>query len=170
MSTENILGKDQKCIESIIEHWVNARIDGPMQSLARYDDAAKQLITIGSVLQGGLIAVFSVLAKHGVSLTRVQGFGVVVFELSLFTFLLAAAWACSLQPEMEATNVAQLLKKALQERLVENDLIDEVRTWCSDVEKKIKYKKRLMLTAKGSFIVCTITMNLLLLSESVRHC
>jgi hypothetical protein len=38
--------KNQQCLESIIEHWVDARIDAPIQIIAKYDEAAKQLITI----------------------------------------------------------------------------------------------------------------------------
>lgn len=102
----------EQCLKSIIKHWAEARIDGPMQALARYDDAAKHLITIGGFLQGGLIAVYSVLERQG----RVFQNGwqiaiVVLFELSLIFFISLAALACTLQPEMQAKSISYLLTK-----------------------------------------------------------
>ena len=57
--------KNQQCLNSIIEHWAESRIDGPMEALARYDDAAKYMITIGGFLQTALIAVYTALDKQG---------------------------------------------------------------------------------------------------------
>ena len=36
--------------EAIIEHWSKSRIDSAVAAIARYDEAAKQLITLGGVL------------------------------------------------------------------------------------------------------------------------
>jgi hypothetical protein len=43
--------------EAVVQHWAKARIDGPMQVIARFDEAAKQLIATGSLLQGVFFAV-----------------------------------------------------------------------------------------------------------------
>jgi hypothetical protein len=156
--------KIQQCFTAIIEHWVDARIDGPMQVLARYDDAAKQLITIGGVVQGGFIAICAVLGKHPTfQLKAPQILGAIVFELLLLASLSFAAWACSLQPEMQAENIAKLLRKALKVDLSENDLVDEVTDWCKDLEGKIELKKRWMLASKITFILSIGAMPLLLL-------
>lgn|GEM_PF-6893678 len=90
--------KNLQCLNSIIEHWAKARIDGPMQALARYDDAAKHLITIGGFLQGGLIAVYSVLDRQGRLFANPWQIAFVIsFEISLIVFISLAAWACSLR-------------------------------------------------------------------------
>lgn len=161
--------KSQRCLTSIIEHWVEARIDGPMQALARYDDAAKQLITIGGFLQGGLIAVYSALGRQqGLLMNKWQIAGLLVFEGSLIGFLSFAAWACSLQPEMQAKRVSALLKQALEQCISETYLINEVEAWCWDVESKVKSKELRMAVAKTLFILCTFTMSLLLLLPLMR--
>lgn len=152
--------KNQRCLTSIIDHWVQARIDGPMQAIARYDDAAKQLITIGGFLQGGLIAVYSALGRQqGLSMNRRQIALVLLFELSLVGFLSFAAWSCSLQPEMQAKRIALMLKQAIEQCIAETYLVREVEDWCRDVESKVKSKKSRMTVAKILFILCTVTMS-----------
>jgi hypothetical protein len=161
--------KTQRCLTSIIEHWVKARIDGPMQALARYDDAAKQLITIGGFLQGGLIAVYSALGRQqGSLMNRWQMGGLLSFEICLIGFLSFSAWSCSLQPEMQAKRISSLLKQALEQCISETYLVGEVEAWCWDVESKVKSKKFRMAVSKTLFIFCTAIMSLLLLSQ-VMH-
>lgn len=161
--------KNQQCLNSIIEHWAEARLDGPMQALARYDDAAKHLITIGGFLQGGLIAIYSVLDKEGrLFANRWQILFVISFELCLVVFMSLAAWACSLQPEMQAKGISDLLTKALKQCLTETDLTEKVSGWCMDVENKIRRKKRLMLFAKIFYILSILTMPGLLLFPIMR--
>lgn len=161
--------KNQQCFDSIIEHWAEARIDGPMQALARYDDAAKHMVTIGGFLQGGLIAVYSVLDKQGRLFgNRWQIAFVISFEISLITFISLAAWACSLQPEMHAKGISKLLTQALRQCISEADLTNEVKGWCVDVENKIRSKQRLMLAAKCFYILSIVSMPGLLLFPLMR--
>jgi hypothetical protein len=161
--------RNQQCFDSLIEHWAEARIDGPMQALARYDDAAKYLITIGGFLQGGLFAVYSVLDKQGRLLgNRWQIAFVILFEFSLVGFISLAAWACSLQPEMHAKGISNLLTQALRQCISETDLTKEVKSWCVDVENKIRRKKGLMLAAKILYILSILTMPGLLLFPLMR--
>src|SRR5437773_4925727 len=49
----------QQSFEAIVEHWAIARIDGPVDTISRYDEAAKQLITLGGLLQGVYVAAFA---------------------------------------------------------------------------------------------------------------
>lgn len=56
----------KQSFEAILQHWAKARIDGPMQVVARFDEAAKQLITVGGLLQG---LFFAVVALGGVKIT-----------------------------------------------------------------------------------------------------
>ena len=161
--------KNQRCLTSIVERWVEARIDGPMQAIARYDDAAKQLITIGGFLQGGLIAVYSALGRQQNSLmNKWQIVALLVFEGSLIGFLSFAAWSCSLQPEMQAKRIASLLKQTLEQCVSEAYLVREVEDWCGDVQNKVEGKKNRMAAAKTLFILCTVTMSGLLLFPLMR--
>jgi hypothetical protein len=105
--------KNQQCLESIIEHWVDARIDAPVQIIAKYDEAAKQLITVGGFLQGGLVVVYSTLLREQhIAKSGWQMFGIAVFGLLLLGFLLIAAWVCVQQPAIEARPISHLLKIA----------------------------------------------------------
>lgn len=49
----------QICLRSLKAHWAEAQIDGPLQTIARYDDVAKLLITIGGFLLAVLAAGYS---------------------------------------------------------------------------------------------------------------
>jgi len=163
MTTPTTDGSGQ-CLKSIVEHWAESRIDGPMQAIARYDDAAKQLITIGGFLQGGLIAVYSVLGRQQhLSMSGWQIAGIVIFELSLILFLSFAAWACAIQPEMQARRISYLLKKAVEHCISEDDLVGSITEWCEDIEDIVKKKRIRMMLAKGLFIVCSAVMSVLLL-------
>lgn len=156
--------KNQQYLESIIEHWVDARIDAPREIIAKYDEAAKQLITIGGFLQGGLVAVYSILLREQhIAKNGWQMFGIAVFGLLLAGFLFLAAWVCGQQPGIEARPISHLLKRALQGCLCEDDLTGEVNNWCVDVERVAKRKRTGLLWAKGLFIVSFLLMNALLL-------
>jgi len=156
--------ENRQCLQSIIEHWVEARIDGPMQAMARYDDAAKLLITIGGFLQAGLVAVYSAIGRREHLFTsRWQIAGVVSFEISLIGFLTLAAWACSLQPEMRSKQISNLLMNALRQCLSEKDLVGEVKSWCEDIESKVERKETLMLGAKILYIFCILIIPVLLI-------
>src|SRR5690349_17017928 len=49
----------KQTFDTVVEHWAKSRLDVPLQVITRFDDAAKQLITIGSVLQALYIAAFT---------------------------------------------------------------------------------------------------------------
>ncbi|HYY95265.1 MAG TPA: hypothetical protein VE713_12170, partial [Pyrinomonadaceae bacterium] len=81
--------ENQQCRTSFRKHWAEAQIDGPMQAIARYDDVAKLLITIGGFLLTVLAAGYSTMLKDlrasiSVSLTtRISG---VIFASMLMFF------------------------------------------------------------------------------------
>src|SRR5687767_8426503 len=49
----------RRTFDAVVDHWAKSRLDVPLQVVARFDDAAKQLITIGSLLQALYIAAFT---------------------------------------------------------------------------------------------------------------
>jgi len=161
--------KNQQCLNSIIEHWAESRIDGPMEALARYDDAAKYMITIGGFLQTALIAVYTALDKQGLLFhNKWQIALVVIFELSLVGFVTLSALACSVQPEMGAKNISSLLIQALKQCLSETELVNQVVGWCREIETKINRKERLMKGAKALYVLSIISMPGLLLFPLMR--
>lgn len=52
-------GDETKIIEAAAEHWRKVAYDAPIQSIARLEDAAKQLVTLIGSLQGVYFAVFA---------------------------------------------------------------------------------------------------------------
>jgi hypothetical protein len=150
------------CYKSLVEHWAKARIDGPVQAVARYDDSAKQLITIGGFLQAGIIAVYSALSSRpGFFMSQWQIAGVISFELTLLFFIGTAAWVCTLQPELKVEPVSTLLvdlvKSPDKDALVTNAMCQ----WCEEFTKSVKRKQSGMLAAKISFFACCLTLALL---------
>jgi hypothetical protein len=53
----------QPCFNAIVEHWFKARIDGPMQTLAHYDETVKQLVTLGGLLPVILVAAYQLFSR-----------------------------------------------------------------------------------------------------------
>jgi hypothetical protein len=155
----------QPSYTAIIEHWVKARIDGPTEAIAKSDEAAKQLITVGGFLQGGLIAVYSILEKQQTaSMSGWQEAGLILFGLSLLGFLSLAAWVCSIQPETKVNPISNLLEKALNGTIAKCDLQKEVEEWCIEFQTSLEKKLNGLILAKVLFIVCSLTAYLLLLS------
>lgn len=150
---------------TIIEHWIKARIDGPVEAIGKDDEAAKQLITVGGFLQGGLIAVYSILEKqHPASMSGWQEAGLILFGLSLLGFLSLSAWVCSIQPETKVKPISHLLEKALNGTISKCDLQVEVGDWCDEFQRSLQRKRNRLVAAKVLFIVCSLTAYLLLLS------
>ena len=53
------------CLDTFKRHWAEAQIDGPMQTVARYDDVAKLLITIGGFTLAALAALIRAVGCDG---------------------------------------------------------------------------------------------------------
>jgi hypothetical protein len=95
------------CLNSFKRHWAQTQIDGPMQTIARYDDVAKLLITIGGFLLAVLAGGYSVMVKDlrpfmNVATARIES---PVIFIAMLIFFAATAGVCLFQPKMRASSV-----------------------------------------------------------------
>lgn len=167
--SEEILApqESRQCFRSLIEHWAKARIEGPMQAIARYDEACKQLVTIGSLMQGLLVAAYSLMVRQQADAAAAFIFSqrllIYSFLASLFCFFVCTVVVCWMQPRMDASSVHKFLVKAMGECFTEKDLSEMVGNWCQDIDG-IRRKKKWWLTfACGFFMICSLLMMALLL-------
>ena len=50
---------DDGIFRALLQHWAIARIDTPLDVIARFDEAAKQLIAVGGIIQAAYVAGFA---------------------------------------------------------------------------------------------------------------
>lgn len=150
-------GDNQVCLNSFKKHWAEAQIDGPMHTVARYDDVAKLLITIGGFLLAVLANGYSAMLKDRATIDTgtVKARSTWVFGLMLLFFVSAAA-VCYFQPKMRAWQI--LILKDDQE------LTCHIKSWCKNLRVIIIIKKALLSIAMLSFIASFLVMMSLLLS------
>jgi hypothetical protein len=119
--------ENELCRTSFKQHWAVAQIDGPMQTIARYDDVAKLLITIGgfllAVLAGGYSAMVKDLRPY-IDLALAKRISMIVL-LSMLCFFICAACVCLPQPARMAGKILAL--KAGE------DLDKDIEDWCKDI-------------------------------------
>lgn len=150
--------KNKVCLSSFKAHWAQAQIDGPMQTIARYDDVAKLLITIGGFLLAVLAAGYSVMIRDlrgKINVDQARTISTIVF-VSMLVFFLSAAAVCFPQPQIRASKILEL----------ENDdaLNSEIADWCENLRKVILKKRIFLGVSTFSFIISFLVMMLLMLS------
>ena len=133
------------CLNSFKKHWAEAQIDGPMQTIARYDDVAKLLITIGGFLIAVLANGYSAMLRDRATIdtTRVKATSYWVFGLMLL-FFVAAALVCYFQPRMRAFEIMN--------RRDDEDLTEEIKGWCANLRRVLIVKRSLLYLAIISFV------------------
>lgn len=145
------------CLRSLRTHWAQAQIDGPMQTIARYDEAAKILITIGGFVLGGLAAIYSEMIKNSPGLLQrplMKPVSILILILiSMFFFF--TGWACFPQPKSMAGRILALKG--------DEDLNCEVRSWCDDVDEVIGKKTLRLRCATLFFALSFLVMVFFLL-------
>lgn len=148
---------NQVCLSSFKKHWAEAQIDGPMLAIARYDDVAKLLITIGGFLLAVLASGFTAMLRdrENLDLSRAKTWSAVVFFLMLVFFISAAA-VCFPQPKMRAWEIMELKD--------DQNLKEHIQDWCNDLRSVGRKKRVSLAVATLSFIASFLVMMLLLLS------
>jgi hypothetical protein len=164
MESQAFSFKSQHCYETILEHWAKARIDTPLQIIARFDEAAKQLITIGGTLQGLLIAVFAFSTLQ----PRVSQGAIlsIVFLLVAFIFC-AARVICTLPPGMEAMGAYKLFRNIAEPGASDEELTKAIHKWCVDVENLAR-KKHGWLTAANVLFIVSFAVTLFLMFRGMQ--
>lgn len=156
----------QQNFRDLIEHWAKARIDGPMQAVARYDDAAKQLVTTGGLMQGVLVAAFSLVGKQDGHAFHIKGWWwapVGLFLTSLLAFFFCAMKVCWPQPRTNASDVYAFLKNAMDGKAGFGHLDGMMYGWCGEVEEIHRTKRRWLLGQSICFTLCSVLIITLIL-------
>ena len=155
--------ESKQSFEAILQHWAKARIDGPMQVIARFDEAAKQLIATGGLLQGLFFAVVAL--GEWKSSFPLQLLIVGVFFLPLLALVFCAAKViCTVPLKMEAIDTYKLMKRASDPAGVsDQELTDAVQRWCSTVDNIALVKHRWLFRANLLFLASSLLTLILLL-------
>ena len=149
--------QNEVCLSTFLTHWAKAQIDAPMQIVARYDDVAKLLITIGGFLLGVMANSYSALLRDRSLIDVVQAKvkSQAVF-VAMLIFFLSAALVCFWQPKMQATKILQVRN----DKEIEQHIFD----WCKSLRRTILWKRAFLGIATFAFIVSFLLMISLLLN------
>jgi len=144
--------------KTVVEHWAKSRLDVPMQVIARFDDAAKQLITIGSILQGLYIAAFTFgNLKHQVPTWLLC----VLFAPLILLIFCAAQAICVVPLKKEAFDTYALFKSEVG--LTDAELTGAIDKWCQSIDNIADQKHRWLKAAKYFLVInSAITLAVLL--------
>ncbi|HEV2828141.1 MAG TPA: hypothetical protein VGW76_11120 [Pyrinomonadaceae bacterium] len=160
MSQEaSLLGTDEKhvCLNSLKVSWAQAQIEAPMHAVARYDDVAKLLITIGGFVLAVLAGAYSAMLKdlQGVDLSQAKSASRWIL-ISMLVFFVSAAAVCYRQPKMW---VKQIIR-------AENDdaLENSIDRWCDNINGVVLTKKILLIIATVAFVISFLVMMWLLMT------
>lgn len=139
--------------EAIIEHWSKSRIDSAVSAIARYDEAAKQLITLGGILQGVYFAVFA-FGKLNENLS-------VLWSLPLFipvvlVIFCAAQCVCRFHLRMEAMSAYNLMLRGRKEGLDIDELSNAMDNWCQHIDSVAEGKRRWLHAANSLFVLAMV--------------
>lgn len=155
-----------KSFETIVEHWAKARIDVPTQLAIRFDDAAKQLITVGGILQGLYLAAFT----FGAFKDKVS---VLVF-LPLFVPLIslifcAAKVICAIPLRMEAYETYKLFQGGPEISITQENIGAAMVKWCEAIEDLVEQKRKWLHRANISFFLGSVLALVMLIVSLVIY-
>ena len=149
---------DRGVFEALLKHWATARIDSPLDVIARFDEAAKQLIAVGGIIQAAYIAGFAFGSLKGALPT----WGVIALFAPLISMIFCAAKVICLVPKkLEALSTYELFKQ-MQSGIQEADVDVAMNEWCRDVDSLAKKKRLWLHAANLSFVFAfAITLGIL---------
>ena len=156
--------ESKQTFESVVQHWAKARIDGPMQVIGRFDEAAKQLIATGGLLQGVFFAVVA-LGEWKTKFPSSSLWIVALFFLPLLALVFCAAKViCTVPLKMEAIDTYLLMLHASDPAGVSSEeLTDAVKRWCSTIDRIALVKHRWLFAANLLFLASSLLTLVLLL-------
>lgn len=149
-------------LEAVLQHWAKARIDGPLQLVARFDEAAKQLIATGGVLQGLFFAVVALGSWK-------NAFPFPLWIVSLFFLPLlalvfcAAKVICTVPLQMEAMGTYLLMQRIGGGGAPAKDILESLQRWCKTIDRIALVKHRWLFSANILFLVSSLTTIVMLL-------
>ena len=124
-----------------------------LMPVARFDEAGKQLITIGSTLQTLYIALF--ITTH--VMDRVSRTSKVSISVCLWLVIVLAGFAvCSVQVDTEVLSTFNLFAKLGRSNSVDYSADGELRRalnkWCTKLRRTVLFKRVLLIFAKISLV------------------
>jgi hypothetical protein len=147
-------------LTSVVEHWAKSRIDSPLQVIARYDDAAKQIITVTGIIWGILIAAAKITDRP---LTPFS----LLAAASLLSAIVLAAWVVILPTRyMGAHEIYRDLRSARTDRVMEDTVDRRIERWCEDVAS-VATRKLQRLTWAMCLLAVGLAMSIACLLESM---
>lgn len=153
--------------ERIVDRWAHSQMDSALATIARLDDAAKQLIGLGGVLQG----VYFVAFKFGDVGGPLVYVGIlIVFVPLVLMILFAAQCVCRVRLGASAMTAYRLFRDGRETGVRIDALNDSIDGWCGQIDRVIEDKRRWVHRANGMFVVATVaglvTLVLLMLSPN----
>ncbi|HEX7316115.1 MAG TPA: hypothetical protein VF297_19570 [Pyrinomonadaceae bacterium] len=171
-------GMKGACFSAIVEHWAKARVDGPMQAIERYDNAAKLMATVGPTAHALLFAAYPLLRPQVKdAVVRMKGpemILLILFALTTLLFLYCASRVCGRQPKVMTSGqesetalrinqveLSDILKGAIDSGLTATDLKKAVDGWGTEIDDIIDCKHYWLKRASGlfalsSFLIITL--------------
>jgi hypothetical protein len=96
--------------ENLVQHWARARLNSPLEAIRRFDEAAKQLITLVGVLQA---LFFAVLALGDIRTHLPRWAAPTILTPLLILVFGAARVICTVPLKTEAIDTYLLLKRII---------------------------------------------------------
>jgi hypothetical protein len=153
------LGDSYKATETFVQHWTKARIDEPREIMARYDDAARQLIAVSGLLQGVYLAVFSF---GNLKQSLPTGFLIPMFIPLLAVVYSAATVLCSVPTDFNVHRIFELLRGHDGDGGVAVAISGSIKEWCENADAVAGKKRRWLHAANISFILASAVTVILL--------
>jgi hypothetical protein len=146
----------ETAFNQLIQYWGKARIDAPLQLVARYDEAGKQLVTIGTALQ----TLFTALFFTGHLRSVIAATPAILISGSLgLVILLAGLAVCWVHVDTEVLSTFALFK---QPDLNDAAIWNALSAWCEQLGDTVKAKRRFLILAKvfliGGFGFLLVTL------------
>jgi hypothetical protein len=143
-------------LQSLLAHWAEARIDSPLNVIGRLDEAAKQLIAVGGIIQAAYVAGFA----FGDLTGKLPDWAIVALFVPLISMIFCAAKViCLIPKDLEASDTYELFKR-MRSGFEEKEVDSAMSRWCKGVDSLAK-KKRLWLHVANLSFVFAFAMNTL---------
>jgi hypothetical protein len=139
---------DDGIFRALLQHWAIARIDTPLDVIARFDEAAKQLIAVGGIIQAAYVAGFAFGGLKGALPT----WGIVLLFAPLILMIFCAAKVICLVPkELQAFSTYELFKQ-MRSGIEEAKIDSAMNEWCKGIDSLAKKKRLWLHAANLSFV------------------
>lgn len=99
---------DNGIFRALLQHWAITRIDTPLNVIARFNEAAKQLIAVGGIIQAAYVAGF----VFGGFKEKLEWWGIVSLFVPLISMSFCAAKViCLIPKKTHAFSTYELFKR-----------------------------------------------------------